>query len=207
MLQKLQQVLRSLLSSVCGENPDAEGAGVGPDWPWERLWAGREKGWVGNEPSVLEREGNWLNPGDGYHVSNPLREFQGMRVGLIQEYCSQNQPLTPAKMVQKGCLADFNGSGQSSCGVLFILSFPLAGRGTSWFLRLSLYFSWLPSPWSKKPENMLIFCSWCTHRCGSTSCCWVWSVSSYLQVKTTKCRFKRLVSAAHWALGLWLWSV
>lgn len=31
MLQKLQQVLRSLLSSVCGENPDAEGAGVGPD--------------------------------------------------------------------------------------------------------------------------------------------------------------------------------
>lgn len=157
MLQKLQQVLRSLLSSVCGENPDAEGAGVGPDWPWERLWAGREKGWVGNEPSVLEREGNWLNPGDGYHVSNPLREFQGMRVGLIQEYCSQNQPLTPAKMVQKGCLADFNGSGQSSCGVLFILSFPLAGRGTSWFLRLSLYFSWLPSPWSKNLKMCWFF--------------------------------------------------
>lgn len=91
-------------------------------------------------------------------MPNPLRAFQGMRVGLIQEFSSQSQPLTPAKMVQKGSLDDPNGVARAAVEYYLFSVFHWQGGGqadSQGCFRLS--FLLVSVPKIKITENVLNF--------------------------------------------------
>lgn len=61
-----------------------------------------KKDWLGM--NLLRKERKLAKQGDGYHMANPLREFQGMRVGVIQEYSSQKATSDPSQKGSEGLL-------------------------------------------------------------------------------------------------------